>query len=270
VTVNYIGIFGSGPEQGKVFDTSIYSVAINNAAFPKSLQYHARGIAANYSPLAVHVGSNTPQSGFSYAGLSFIQVVTGFWQGLVGLPGNTSKLVDVPPELGYGPADPSCFRSLPLTVHVPVLEQMRGNQFSARYPGILATTGATFNSPSYGWPVLILSANQSFVTVENLPTVGFTSSIAGWPTTVTNITQTANGSGRITVQNELAPSDAGRVSGHVANGLCGAQSNGNYIISSVNFATGTFVEDFNQEVRGVILLFAVTVINIYTPISGLV
>src|SRR5215472_2799448 len=59
VTVNYIGIFGSGPEAGKVFDTSIYSVATNNIAYPKSLSYHSRGdSASNYTTLDVHVGGS--------------------------------------------------------------------------------------------------------------------------------------------------------------------------------------------------------------------
>jgi FKBP-type peptidyl-prolyl cis-trans isomerase 2 len=270
VTVNYIGIFGSGPEQGKVFDTSLYSVAINNATYPKSLQYHGRGAAANYTPLAVHVGDNTPSAGYSYAGLSFIQVVTGFWQGLLGLPGNYTRLVSVPPSLGYGSQDPSCLRTLPLTVHVPIVERMRGTNFTAMYPGVLATTGASFNDPTYGWPVLILSANQSFVTIENLPPVGWTTDHGGWPITVTNITTTANGSGQITVRNELTSSDAGLTGGHVSNGLCSSQSNGQYIISAVNFANGTYTEDFNQEVRGQTLLFAVTVVNIYAPAPTLV
>ena len=32
VTVNYIGEFGSGPQTGRVFDTSIYAVGVNNAS----------------------------------------------------------------------------------------------------------------------------------------------------------------------------------------------------------------------------------------------
>src|SRR5579863_8661292 len=50
VTVNYIGIFGSGPDAGRVFDTSLYSVSTNGAAYPKSLEFSARANAANYTP----------------------------------------------------------------------------------------------------------------------------------------------------------------------------------------------------------------------------
>jgi FKBP-type peptidyl-prolyl cis-trans isomerase 2 len=270
VTVNYIGIFGSGPEQGKVFDTSFYAVAINDATYPKSLQYHPRGLVGNYTPLAVHVGNGTPSGGYSYNGSSFISVVTGFWEGLLGLPLHGSRLISVSPDLGYGPQNPACLRTEPLTVHVPIVQTMSGANFSARFTGTLATTGATFADPTYGWPVLILSANQSSVTIENLPTAGYASDQPGWTVEVTNITQTASGSGQITVVNELSPTQDGLLGGHTSSGLCSSESNGNYIISSVNIANGTYTEDFNQEVTGQTLLFAVTIVQIYAPASTVV
>jgi hypothetical protein len=272
VTVNYIGLFGSGAEQGKVFDTSLYAVATNDATYPKSLQYHLRGAVGNYTPLAVHIGNNTPSSGYTYSGMpgvSFIQVVTGFWEGLLGLPGNVTKLVVVPPSLGYGEQNPSCLRTMPLTVHVPIVERMTGTNFSAQYPGVLATTGASFNDPTYGWPVLILSANTSYVAIENLPPVGFTSNLGGWPIEVTNITGTANGTGQITVYNELSPTEDGLLGGHSSHALCSSASNGAFIVSSVSIANDTYTEDFNQEVTGQTLLFEVTVVNIYAPVSSL-
>src|SRR5215472_15232248 len=74
VTVNYAGLYGSGPEAGRVFDTSFYTVGTNDASWPKSIEFHARGsLPSNYTPLAVHVGGNTPQSGYSLGNLSFIQ-----------------------------------------------------------------------------------------------------------------------------------------------------------------------------------------------------
>src|SRR5271169_3191730 len=52
VSVNYIGIMGSGAQQGKVFDTSIYSVAFDNIAYPKGLQFSPRGPSpSNFTPL---------------------------------------------------------------------------------------------------------------------------------------------------------------------------------------------------------------------------
>ncbi|MCI4360151.1 MAG: FKBP-type peptidyl-prolyl cis-trans isomerase, partial [Thermoplasmata archaeon] len=235
VTVNYIGIFGSGPEQGKVFDTSLYSVATNNIGYPKSLSYHARGsLPANYTPLAVHVGNNTPQSGYSLGGLSFIQVVTGFWQGLIGLPGNQSRSISVPPSLGYGPLNQGCVATKPITYTLPVVVTLTGAEFNKVYPGVTATTGAEFSDPHYHWSVVILSANATFVTVENLAHPGWTASPAGWPVVVTNVTSTANGTGAITLVNEIYPSQAGLLQGKdfLGTGPCSSQSSGVFIVTS--------------------------------------
>ena len=267
VTVNYIGVFGSGPEQGKVFDTSLYSVAVSDTTYPKALQYHARGAPGNYTPLAVHVGASTPSGGYSFANKSFIQVVTGFWQGLLGLPGNESRAIVVPPSLGYGPTNPACLLSLPLTVHAPVFQTLTGGQFSKQYPGFLATTGSSFTDPKYGWKTVILSANTTSVSLESFAYVGETASLQGWPTMVTNVTNTANGTGQITVVNELTAAEAGHLAGHSSTGLCTSISSGNYILSAVNFTSGTFTEDFNQEVVGQTLVFTVTIVDIYVPIS---
>jgi FKBP-type peptidyl-prolyl cis-trans isomerase 2 len=267
VTVAYIGVFGSGPEQEKVFDTSIYSVATQNSTYPKALQYHLRGSAANYTPLAVHVGPSTPSGGYSFANQSFIQVVTGFWQGLLGLTGNQTRSVVVPPALGYGSPNPACLLTLPLTVHVPVVETLTGAQFNAQFPGILATTGTYFSDPHYGWETEVFSANSTSVTLENFAYVGETASLQGWETQVTNITSSSNGTGQITVENLLTPSQAGHLAGHTAKGACQSTSNGDYILSDVNYTSGTFTEDFNQEVVGQTLIFDVTVIDIYVPVS---
>ncbi len=266
VTVNYIGIFGSGPEQGKVFDTSIYSVAVDSVAYPKGLQYHARGTSpSNYSTLPVHVGSNTPQSGYSLGGLSFIQVVTGFWQGLVGLSGNQTRTVAVPPALGYGPTNPACVATNPVTYTLPVVQMMTGIAFSKQYQGVVASTGAQFADPHYGWPILILSANASFVTLENLVHPGYTTAPAGWPIVVTNVTSTPDGAGRITIVNELYPSQAGHLTGKdfLGTGPCTSQSQGSFIVTGVDLAHGTYTANYNQEVQGQTLIFLVTVVNIF-------
>ena len=270
VTVNYIGYFGSGPEQGKVFDTSLHSVATDNSTYPKAIQFHMRASAANYTPLPVHVGSGTPSNGYSFANQSIIQVVTGFWQGLVGLPGNQSRAVTVPPADGYGSTNPACVRSLPITIHAPVFETVSGPAFSKMFPGVLATTGSSFVNSTYGWKTHILSANQTSVSLENIAYVGETSSLQGWPVLVTNVTGTANGTGQITAVTELTAADAGHLAGKTSTGLCQSQSNGVFIVTAVNFTSGTFTEDFNQEVVGQTLVFVVTVVDIYVPPATIV
>ncbi len=266
VTVNYIGVYGSGPEQGKVFDTSLYSVAVNNIAFPKALTYSVRGLSpANYSPLDVHVAGDTPSAGYSEGSYKFIGVVTGFWLGLVGLPGNVSKQVVIPPDLGYGPSNPACIATEPLVYSIPMVKTLTSAQFSASYPGEVASTGSEFPDPHFTWPVLVLSSNSSFVTVENLPSIGWTASPSGWPVVVTNVSATPNGTGVITLENQLSPTQAGHLLGqdYQGTGPCSSQANGKFIVTAVDLATGTYSENFNQEVQGETLIFTVTVIDIF-------
>lgn len=269
-TVNYIGYFGSGPQSGRVFDTSLYAVAVNNASYPKSLGFHFRGGPSSYTPLGVHVGTGAPSSGFSFGNLTFVGVVTGFWEGLVGVPGNTTRTLFVPPSLGYGPENPSCERTLPLTYTLPVTSTLSSSGFTATYPGESPLTGVTFPDPHYGWNVTVLAANSSFVTVQNLPPVGFVAHPAGWPVLVTAISSTPDGDGAITLVNELTPSESGLLRGNDFNstGPCSSTAMGKFIVSKVNPVGGTYTEDFNQEVQGQVLIFVVTVIDIFPPPTG--
>ncbi len=269
ITVNYIGILGSGPEQGKVFDTSLLSVAYDNATYPKALQYSLRGSLSQYAPLPVYVGPSAPNGQYTLNGVNFSEVIPGFWQGLVGLPGNQSHAIVVPPALGY-PVNSACIEALPLTVKVPVFETISGPVFTKRYPTVVATTGASFDNTTYGWKTVILSANSTSVTIENLAQAGNTTYLQGWPAEVTNVTSTANGSGMITVQNELTPTEAGHLKGTSSTGLCSSTSEDDFIVTAVNYTSGTFTEDYNQEVDGATLIFVVTVIDIYVPVAAVV
>lgn len=256
VTVNYIGYFGSGPQSGRVFDTSLYSVAVNNLTWPKSLGFSYRGSASAYTPLPVHVGGTAPSGGYSVNGLTFASVVTGFWQGLVGLPANKTQTVTIPVDLGYGPPNPACFVTQPLTKKVPVLVAVVPKNFTTAYPGTNATAGVEFADPTYGWNDLILSVNASAVVVENLPPLGWSVPNTGWPVTVTNVSAST-----ITLTNALSPGDDGRVLGHTGGSLVCGQSK--YIVSSVYPGNGTYVENFNPEVDGETLVFVVTVFAFY-------
>ncbi|MGC2289169.1 MAG: hypothetical protein WA688_04855 [Thermoplasmata archaeon] len=269
-TVNYIGYFGSGPESGRVFDTSIYSVAINNASYPKSAGFEYRGSEANYTPLGVNIGPSTPSGGYTIGNVTFNTVVPGFWEGLIGVPGNATTTLVIPPDLGYGPQNQSCFRTLPLTYTVPIIGTFSVTGFSAAYPGVTPLTGVTFQDPNYGWNVTVLAANSSFVTIENLPYIGFVGSPAGWPVVVTGISGTPNGAGAITLVNQLSPAQAGHLLGKDFNGTgpCSSSSNGKFFVTAVDPTTGTYTQDFNQEVQGQVLVFVITVIDIFPPVPA--
>lgn len=254
VTVDYTGLFAQGPQQGRVFDSSVYSVGINNASWPKSLQFNYRGaLPSDYSPLAVHVG---PTGSYTSGGLTFAPVVTGFWQGLIGLPGNKTHYITIPPSLGYSFVNSSCFITRNLTTTYPVVVTLTPTAFSSLFSKVAPVAGTRFTDPAYGWPDVILSVNASSVTYENLPSLGMISNPSGWPVVVTSLSATT-----ITLTNQLSPAQAGLVLGHASgNGVC---SSTKFTISQVNLGAGTYVEDFNPEVNGQTLIFIVSVVDIF-------
>lgn len=259
ITVNYIGTLGTGPQSGRVFDTSLYSVASNNVSYPKTVEYAHYGTPSQFTPLPVHVGLNAPASGYSLDGLTFGTVVTGFWQGLLGLPVNHTATISIPPNLGYGGADPACFVTRPLVVTVPVLVTVTPAQFTQLYPRANATVGTEFSDPTYAWTDLVVSTNSSAVVVENLPSLGFSIPGKNWPVVVTALNATT-----ITVTNQLNVADAGRVGGVSGARVCAFESSaGNFVVSSVDLVSGTYTEDFNPEVVGQTLIFQVTVVQFY-------
>jgi hypothetical protein len=89
--VDYIGIF----IDGMIFDTSVFDAA-NNTDLPKADDFQIR---PSYSPLKIYVGpaDNDPNPEDSYTG-----VITGFWEGVVGLKVGETQVVRFPSEKGYG------------------------------------------------------------------------------------------------------------------------------------------------------------------------
>jgi FKBP-type peptidyl-prolyl cis-trans isomerase 2 len=251
VTVDYIGIFASGPEVGKVFDTSLKSVADNNATYPKSLEYSPRN-ASGYTPLPVHVGPKAPKKGYTVGSLSYGTVVLGFWQGLIGLAVNQSRVVTVPAGLGYGPLNTSCLVTAPLVQTIPTVLTVTAETFDKDYVGVKAATGVVFVDPVYKWTDRIAAANSSFVLIDREPTVGEGLNPYGWAMQVTNVTSRA-----ITLTSGLSDASAGNVLGSIANTtVC---SSTKFVVWSVDGPAGTFVENYNREVVGVTLEFVVTI-----------
>jgi hypothetical protein len=263
VTVNYIGVLGSGPQAGRVFDTSLYSVATNNVSYPKSLEFAYRGSAANYTPLPVLVG---PSGSYTIGNLTFGTVVTGFWQGLIGVPTNHTISITVPPDLGYGPVISNCTAVRPLTVTVPVQITVTLSEFATAYPGETPTPGTEFTDPSYGWTDFVLSSNSTGAVVVNLPPLGWKVPSASWPIVVTGLNSTV-----ITLTNQLTAQNDGVTLGNVpSTTVCGTHR---FLVTSVNSLNGTYsvLYDYSSsagghvsaEIQGQTLVFQVTVVRIY-------
>ncbi|EQD77034.1 peptidyl-prolyl cis-trans isomerase, FKBP-type, partial [mine drainage metagenome] len=262
VTVNYIGYFGSGPQIGKVFDTSIYSVYQNNASYPKSLEFASghSGAASAYHPLGVHIGPATAQ--YTVGNQTFSGVVPGFWQGIVGMTVNQTRYISMPPSLAYGPLDPACEATEPLAFTVPVLRSYTVANFSAAFPGISTTGGTTFPDPVYGWTDQVFASNTSAVSVVSLPSLGETMRLSGWSASVTGVNGTT-----ITVTNDITPQNFGSLLGTfpTARACGGGASTSHYLIAGVNVAAGTFTINWNTEVTGQSLVFRVTLVALVTP-----
>jgi len=257
VTVDYIGIFATGPEVGKVFDTSIKSVADNNATYPKSLQYTPRN-ASGYTPLPVHVGPKAPKGGYIVGNQKYGTVVPGFWQGLIGLAVNQSRVVTVVPRLGYGPLNQSCLVTAPLVQTIPAVVTVTPGTFNKAYVGVRNAAGVSFSDPTYQWTDRILSSNQTAVVIWRDPALGETVSPFGWPIQVVNVT-----SRTITLSSQLSAASAGSILGNLPNTtVC---STTKFVVWSVNVPAGTFVENYNREVVGVTLEFVVTIKAIHPP-----
>ncbi len=256
-TVNYIGIFGSGPQVGKVFDTSILDVAKDNATYPKSLEYTPRNVSG-YEPLPVHVGPNTPSGGYVVGNVTYSSVVTGFWRGLIGLAVGETRRVTVDPSAGYGPLNASCLRTAPLVQTIAAAVVYTAAQFSANYSGVTAAAGTTFRDPTYGWNDTVVSANSSAVVVERSPYVGETTKPYGWTILVENVS-----AGRITLASQLSPSSVGTVLGTIpTTTVCSTTS---FLVWNVAPANGTYTQNYNREVVGETLIFVVTVVSILPP-----
>lgn len=250
VTVNYVGIFGSGIDQGKVFDTSLLSVARDNSTWPKALSFAFRG-ASGYTPLQAHVGTQ------SYG--SYTSLITGFWKAMVGMQGNQTTTTVIPPAQGYGFSNPSKIFVYPLVQTVPMLYTYTPSEFSSAYPGVTARP-SIFVDPHWGWNDTVLSVNSTAVVLEFTPTLGEHISPLGWTDVVTGVSNTQGPQGTITYTNQLSPQDVGQVQG-----TDWQNSNQQFFLTSVNSAAGTYTLNFNSEVTGNTLIFEITVVNILPP-----
>lgn len=93
ISVDYTGSFPNG----KVFDTSIETVAIEN-----NLSMQGR----EYKPLKITVGKK--------------QVIQGFDEGVIGMNVGETKTLIIPPEKAYGPSNPQMIQVMPILQEMPI------------------------------------------------------------------------------------------------------------------------------------------------------
>ncbi len=236
VKVDYTGTFS---DTGLVFDTSLQSIAVDNASYPKAFSFSWH---PSWQPLTVTIGSGS--------------VVKGFDQGIAGLAVGESRTIVVPPDLGYGPADPSKIIVKPLLESVPVRITMNATDFLLTYH-TTAVSGSNVSDPFWGWNVYV-SVAGSVVTVTNSPVPGQILRPYGiWNAEVLSIDDSANaGQGAILVQHRLDPSVVDRI------GVKDSSGKVTFVVTAVDLAAGTYTLNYNDPTKGRTLVFQVTMVSI--------
>jgi len=248
VKVNYIGRL----DDGRVFDTSLWDVASNNALYPKSLSFTLRAQSA-YTPLQFTVGSGS--------------LIEGFDQGVLGMSVGETKVITVPPDEGYGYMNESLLVTMPLLMFAPVYDITNYTVFYGVYSQV-PKSGMVVQDPLYGWDILVVDANSKSDTVllMNKPLVGEkfavygepdSSPSTGWYAEVVYIDSSAGaGNGIIEVRNLLTNADSGMVEG------IDTSSGSTFYVDMVDESAGTFRMNYNNELLGKTLYFTVTLVSI--------
>jgi FKBP-type peptidyl-prolyl cis-trans isomerase 2 len=253
VSVDYIGFVNStGTPQ--VFDTSEWSVAIDNTTYPKVAWFTIRAQSA-YDPLNFTAGNG--------------QVVIGFDQGVLGMEEGETKTIVITPEQGYGQIDTSKLVKFNLTSSVPLFVETTISLFKTKF-GVDAVGGLTVQDPNYKWAVSVLNVDSTAdrVLYKNMAAPNetyavFTNSAStfetGWNIKIDQVNTTAdNGNGTITFTNQVQDDDSWDMVGYDT--FSGSSSM--FVLIDIDTANGTAVKNFNSPLKGQVMTFQVTMLNI--------
>ncbi len=256
VTMNYIGRFSDG----RVFDTSILSVAENDVLYPKSLTFALRD-NDSYAPFEMIAGLYGEQGG----------TIKGFALGVIGLSVEDETVIEVAAEDAY-PVDPSMLETVPLEERVVGTETMPEQTFSNLFK-VDPTVMAHVPHYKWGWDVVVTEISFGLVTFKHFPTVGETvypfgdptddDDPQGWGCVVESFDSDADdGAGEIVVRHDVGPGDVYAVKGETHDGDA-------FVISSFDDENDTFEIHksdpqigYNGEVAGRALFFEVSIISV--------
>ncbi len=252
VQVNYIGMLAPQYGGGLVFDTSIYSVAMDNKSYPKTPTFKMRP-KNQYIPLMVHVG------GASEGG--YTSVIPGFSEGLIGMRPGETKSITIPPEKGYGYGDPKLIETHPIVEKLPIREEYPNSKFLYDF-GKNPEIGLVVEHPKYHWPMVVENVLDGYAIVSNQPTEGETYYTGYWNVKVLSMDSSANnGNGSIEVKNLITPDDAYHVKG-VSVPVNGDGKEATFVLTAVDLENGTYTMDYNDLTKGRTLIFIVELISI--------
>jgi FKBP-type peptidyl-prolyl cis-trans isomerase 2 len=256
VSVNYIG-FVNVTGTPHVFDTSEWSVAIDNTTYPKVAWFTMRAESA-YDPLNFTAGNG--------------QVVIGFDQGVLGMEEGETKTILITPEQGYGQMDTNKLVKFNLTSSVPLFVETTTSLFKTKF-GVDAVNGLTVKDPNYKWDVSVLNVDSTAnrVLYKNMAASNETYTVfsnsastfeTGWKIEIGQVNTTAdNGNGTITFTNQVQDDESWDIVGYDT--FSGTSSM--FVLIDIDTANGTAVKNFNSPLKGQDMTFQVTMLNIKSP-----
>ncbi|MEK6977519.1 MAG: thioredoxin domain-containing protein [Candidatus Hydrothermarchaeota archaeon] len=237
VEIGYIATL----QGGDIFDTTYEDVALNGS-LSKDPYFRTQG---PYEPLILRAGMAEEAditANASLASLPQPPVVESLREAVVGMRIGEEKVVEVPPEKGYGPRDERLVEVLPRRVRVAKTEVVSAGDFleaAARLP----VKGERVKFKGLPWDVTVLDFNSTDVTLEHDPVLGTSLRLMG-----TSWNSTVVGAGEvITLMAEVAPGEFVLV--YPKMGLvkeAGEES---------------FTVDFNRPYAGERLIFRLRVLN---------
>ncbi len=259
VTLDYIGRL----PDGRVFDTSLSSVAQNDGLYPKSLTFSLRS-NSSYTPFTMTAG---------YYGSG--GTIKGFAQGVIGLHVGDHVVIEVPPDEGY-PLVPAMITTFNVTDTIPIVDVVTESQFYSLF-GKAPVAMQVVTHPFWKWQVLVSEVANGTVVLRNEPYIGENvypygnpdaQTPTGWQIRVIGYDPNAsNGAGAITIRNMVTPDDVYYVKGEDSNGNA-------LIIWSFDEQNQTFqvhrsdsANGYNAEVSGRTLFFEITIEKVVPGVS---
>ncbi|MFQ6128103.1 MAG: FKBP-type peptidyl-prolyl cis-trans isomerase [Thermoplasmata archaeon] len=253
IEFDYIGSF----EDGRVFGTSIKSVADDNVSYPKSLNF-TYPPDGNFKPVLTTIGGGFVEPGAAPF-LGMIDKGKALESALLGMRVGETRLVVLQPEQAYGSTDMTKLETRSLSETIPQYEELTATAYSQRFPEEGPPfEGKSLKDPFWSWYVYVYYLNRTndLVIIRHNPTTGMVvRPYTSWDTVVEKVDSAANGGkGEITVRHQLSPDDANKV--------MGKNSRERFIVTSVNPDDVTFVADFNDERAGKVLYLRITLLSI--------
>jgi len=245
VEIAYIGYF----ENGLVFDTSLESVANDDASWPKAMSFTARQSYENYT---FQIGKTACASGETDC------AIIGMSEAVLGRSEGDVITTVIPPEKGYGYRNPNLITRRNMMEQVSVRNIMNHSAFEQKY-GSQPINNLLIADPFWGWDAIV-HVTADMVIVENVPEISrayplYENNIRGghWSAIVQNIDDAVNnGTGAITILNQLTFVGSSKLMVTLGQSKL-------YITENDD---GTFTVDGNREVVGVNLVFQITIDSI--------